>query len=68
VSENNGWAEYKLLVMNQLSTMTAELKDINTKLDGLNNSVLILKVKAGVYGGIAGFVITALTTLIIKYL
>jgi hypothetical protein len=68
MGSENGWSEYKLLVMNQLETMTGELKEINSKVDELRSGVLILKVKAGVYGGIAGFVITALTTLIIKYL
>jgi len=53
----NGWNEYKRLVLKQLEDLTHRAESMEGKIDSLKIDVTVLKVKAGIYGGIAGFVI-----------
>jgi len=64
----NGWNEYKRLVLKQLEDLTNKTESVENKIDLLRTDVTILKVKAGIYGGIAGFVIAVAFQLLLVLL
>lgn len=50
----DSWYEYRRLVMAGLRELKEEIKHLDEKLDKVSNDVLMLKVKAGVWGGVVG--------------
>ena len=51
----NGWKEYQKLVLDKLETLEAGLACVDKKVGNLRVDVAQLKVKAGVFGALAGF-------------
>ena len=54
--ESNGWDQYQKLVMDKLSEHDEKFGSIDSKLTQIQVDIATLKVKAGVWGGIAGLV------------
>lgn len=60
---NNGWQKYKALVLETQERLEKTLRDIDHKVDRLNETVAALKVKAGIWGAL-GAVAGAITIMI----
>jgi hypothetical protein len=68
--------EYRLLLMSELDRTSAELRNLNTKIEQFRNEdvssmktdIALLKLQATLYGAIAGLIATGAITLIVKYL
>ena len=56
MAETNGWAQYQKLVMEKLEMHDGKFSNIDSKLTQIQIDIVTLKVKAGVWGGIAGLV------------
>ena len=54
--ESNGWDQYQKLVMDKLSEHDEKFGSIDSKLTQIQVDIATLKVKAGVWGGIAGLI------------
>ncbi len=54
--DENGWAQYQKLVMEKLDDHDDKFSNIDNKLTQIQVDIATLKVKAGVWGGIAGLV------------
>ena len=52
----NGWNQYQKLVMDKLDEHDGKFSNIDSKLTQIQIDIATLKVKAGVWGGIAGLV------------
>ena len=52
----NGWNQYQKLVMDKLDEHDGKFSNIESKLTQIQIDIATLKVKAGVWGGIAGLV------------
>lgn len=67
-----GWNEYKLLVLDQLEGLKAQVRSLEAKVDGFRADdianvkveIALLKQKAGLWGAIAGLVPGALAALV----
>ena len=64
----NGWREYKQRVLYQLDELQSLCNSINEKVDRMKEDVIVLKVKAGLIGGVTGIITSALITLLFKLL
>ena len=56
MAENDGWSKYEKMVINKLDDHDAKFSHIEDKLTQIQVDIATLKVKAGVWGGIAGLV------------
>ena len=56
MTELNGWDQYQKLVIDKLSDHDEKFTSIEDKLIKLQVEIATLKVKAGVWGGIAGLI------------
>jgi hypothetical protein len=65
--ENNGWAEYKRLVLKQLEDLTHEIEKLNERVDTLITDVVILKTKAWLFGVLGGVAVTTIFQLLLKF-
>lgn len=65
-NNKNGWNEHRLLVMASLETLNDKVDKIDTQLNNINNQVIILKVKASLYGGIVGLLVSLIFKLLIS--
>ena len=52
----NGWNQYQKLVMDKLDEHDEKFTNIESKLTQIQVDIATLKVKAGVWGGVAGLV------------
>lgn len=62
--DNNGWAEYKLLILNKLDVLLEDQKEnrkqidiLGEKVDSLKKDVISLKIKAGVFSAVIATVV-----------
>lgn len=55
-TETNGWSTYQRLVLTKLDALEQQVGDLNEALVLVRLDVATLKVKAGVWGGLAGLV------------
>ena len=62
--DTNGWSEYEKLVMATLERYQTWLGEINKKLEEMNAEIAKLKIKAGVWGALAGMIPVVITILI----
>ena len=62
----NGWGEYQKLVLNELERLNEQQEKINVKIDKLAIEIATLRVKAGMWGALAGTV-PALVTFLFMY-
>ena len=56
MTETNGWNQYQKLVMDKLSEHDEKFTSIEDKLMRIQVDIATLKVKAGIWGGIAGMI------------
>ena len=56
MTEMNGWNQYQKLVMDKLTEHDEIITSIEEKLVKLQVDLATLKVKAGVWGGVAGLI------------
>ena len=56
MTEMNGWNQYQKLVMDKLTEHDEKFTSIEEKLVKLQVDIATLKVKAGVWGGVAGLI------------
>ena len=56
MADTNGWNQYQKLVMDKLDEHNEKFTNIESKLTQIQVDIATLKVKAGVWGGIAGLV------------
>ena len=56
MAENNGWIQYQKLVMDKLGEHDDKFSSIEDKLTKIQVDIATLKVKAGVWGGVAGLI------------
>lgn len=49
-----GWSEYKRLILSKLNEIAVELKDIQDRLHEIEMDLLGMKIRAGLWGAIAG--------------
>ena len=54
--DDNSWGQYQKLVMEKLEKHDGNFTNIDSKLTQIQVDIATLKVKAGVWGGIAGLV------------
>lgn len=63
---DNGWNEYKKLVVDTLDRLECNIKELNNKVDKLSEQVVVLKVKASIWGGAIALIVTALLNFILN--
>ena len=56
MTEINGWPQYQKLVMDKLGEHDEKFTSIEDKLMKIQVDISTLKVKAGVWGGVAGLI------------
>ena len=56
MAEENGWSQYEKMVIEKLDNHDSKFGVIDSKLTQIQIDIATLKVKAGVWGGIAGLV------------
>lgn len=61
---DNGWTAYEKLVMDKLATLEADVLAIDEKVTLLRIDVAQLKVKAGMWGAVAGMVPALVTAFV----
>ena len=54
--QTNGWSQYQKLVMDKLGEHDEKFTSIEDKLMRIQVDIATLKVKAGVWGGVAGLI------------
>jgi len=52
--DNNGWSEWSRFVLKELERLNTCYERLDEKLDKVNNDIIALKLKAGVWGALAG--------------
>ena len=52
--DGNGWPEYRKMVVGDLERLTAEVRWLRNDIAKMSDAVSALKVKAGVWGALAG--------------
>ena len=65
--DKNGWNEYEKLVLDKLESHTETLRCLDTKMTSIRIEVAKLKVKAGIWGGLAG-IVSAVGSMILFYI
>ena len=56
MADDNGWSKYEKMVIEKLDDHDGKFTSIEDKLIKIQVDIATLKVKAGVWGGIAGLV------------
>ena len=56
MAETNGWDQYQKLVIDKLGEHDEKFTSIESKLMKIQVDLATLKVKAGVWGGVAGLI------------
>lgn len=54
-----GWLEYRQRVLYQLDTLTTKVEALDHKVTEIHTDMVILKTKAGIYGGAAAVIVSA---------
>lgn len=55
---DGSWLEWRRLVLAELERGSKERGDLAKKIDSLTESIIIIKAKAGIIGGLAGVVVS----------
>ena len=56
MAQENGWSQYQKLVVDKLDDHDNKFTSIEDKLTKIQVDIATLKVKAGVWGGVAGLI------------
>jgi hypothetical protein len=60
----NGWDRYQVFVLEELKRVNHELNELRDAVGKCDRDILTLKVKAATWGGIAGFALSLIPTLV----
>lgn len=60
----NGWPEYQKMVLRQLEQLDDDIKSLESQVIRLRIDVAQLKVKAGMWGAVAGMVPALITAIV----
>jgi len=52
----NGWTEWSKYVLKELERLNTCYDSLNEKMNKISNDIMMLKVKSGVWGAIAGLI------------
>ena len=66
--ERESWSEYRRLVMAGLRDLKADIDSVDRKLDKIKEDVLMLKIKAGIFGTVGGAAVSLIVSWIWKLL
>lgn len=55
-NSTNGWTEWSKYVLKELERLNACYDSLNEKVGKISNDIMMLKVKSGVWGAIAGLI------------
>lgn len=66
MGNNNGWRDYKKLVLHEMGENTKRLDRVIESLGNLQSDVAGLKMKASIAGGVAGLVATGIVTALLQ--
>lgn len=66
MNETNGWSAYEKMVINRLDELEGDIRALDEKVTLLRIDVAQLKIKAGMWGAIAGMV-PALVAVLVAY-
>ena len=61
---NYSWVEYRRLVLSEISTLKTDVKSIRNDQIKIKLDIRELRTKATVWGGIAGFVVGLIVTIV----
>lgn len=64
--QGNGWTQYQKLVLAELERLSEETTKIKESLSNIQIEIAMLKVKSGLWGGVAGL-FTVLIGVLIQY-
>lgn len=56
MNEQSGWSSYEKLVMDKLETLEEDIVALNEQVTLMRIDIAQLKIKAGIWGGVAGMV------------
>jgi len=56
MADNDGWSKYEKMVIDKLDDHGNKFSEIESKLTQIQVDIATLKIKAGIWGGIAGLV------------
>jgi hypothetical protein len=56
MTETNGWSAYQRMVLSKLDEMSEDIKEIQREQGRQSIDIAMLKVKAGLWGAVAGLV------------
>tara|TARA_R100001082_G_scaffold83576_1_gene50321 strand:+ start:534 stop:746 length:213 start_codon:yes stop_codon:yes gene_type:complete len=56
MADINGWQQYQKLVIDKLDSHDSDFKTIEDKLTSIQVEIATLKVKASIWGGLAGLI------------
>lgn len=59
----NGWGEYKRLVVHELERLNNKLEEMDDHVQKIDRDVLALKIRASVWGAVAGFAVSLIPAL-----
>lgn len=62
--EKNGWNEWSKFVLKELERLNTCYERLDEKLDNMTNEITALKLKAGVWGALAGAIPVVVAILI----
>lgn len=64
MNEPQGWSAYEKMVLNRLDELERDIRQLDDKVTLLRIDVAQLKVKAGMWGAVAGMVPALITALV----
>jgi|TARA_Y100000310_G_scaffold253900_1_gene260900 hypothetical protein len=64
VDENGDWREYKKLVISEIDRLSSHIGNLEKKIDHLRSDVVMLKIKSGVWGLLAGLIPVTIAMLV----
>lgn len=64
MTDGNGWNEWEKFVLAKLDELSREIKDQNQAIQKLHVDILTLKIKASVWGMVAGTVPTVVASVL----
>ena len=68
MTDDNGFNQYKMLIMRKINENDEQHVAIMRKLDKLHDDLLTLRVRASIWGGVTGFVVSLLAMIGVKFL
>jgi len=65
--QNQDWAEWKQMILFQLKEQGKDIKEIETTLLNIQKDLVVLKVKAGIFGAAASLLVGVLWKFVTEF-